>query len=161
MLRTFVRAIHLSSPAAKGLPPKYLAPLPPSSEAAAAIVAARRDIFGYVQGNGLRSGRKILRKALQGPNIASYYPTPISDLPLEQLGIEPPAREELFRDEQQRNRLGKTRIKGKMRGGTAQFQDKMRLQDVQVRRSRSINTVAKRVSHLCYTPPENNAGRCP
>lgn len=40
----------------------------------------RARIFGNHIGNGLRSGRKVLRKKLIGDKIASYYPTPISKL---------------------------------------------------------------------------------
>ena len=37
----------------------------------------RARIFGNHLGNGLRSGRKVLRKKLIGDKIASYYPEPI------------------------------------------------------------------------------------
>ena len=37
----------------------------------------RARIFGNHIGNGLRSGRKVLRKKLIGDKIASYYPEPI------------------------------------------------------------------------------------
>ena len=133
--RGFLRPFHTSRACAGwGAPPKYIAPLPPSPECAKAIIDARSEIFGISPGNGLRSGRKILRRRLKGPQISTYYPTTISELPLTDVGVEPPAREALFRTEQQLNRLGKSRLKGKMRGGTARFQDKMRLQDVQVKR---------------------------
>lgn len=39
----------------------------------------RARVFGYHLGNGLRSGRKILRKKLVGDMIASYYIEPIKD----------------------------------------------------------------------------------
>lgn len=39
----------------------------------------RARIFGYHIGNGLRSGRKILKKAMIGPRIANYYLKPIKD----------------------------------------------------------------------------------
>lgn len=35
-------------------------------------------IFGTHIGNGLRSGRKVLRKRLIGDKIASYYPEPVA-----------------------------------------------------------------------------------
>jgi hypothetical protein len=65
--------------------------------------------------------------------VAGYYPPSIKDMPLEAIGVENPQREELFRREEQLNRVGKTRIKGKMRGGTAHFQDYMRYRETAVR----------------------------
>ncbi len=38
----------------------------------------RSRIFGTHIGNGLRSGRKLLRKKLVGEKIVSYYPVPIA-----------------------------------------------------------------------------------
>ncbi len=38
----------------------------------------RSRIFGSHIGNGLRSGRKVLRKRLIGDKIASYYPEPVA-----------------------------------------------------------------------------------
>jgi small subunit ribosomal protein S33 len=38
----------------------------------------RSRIFGTYIGNGLRSGRKVLRKGLIGDKIASYYPEPVT-----------------------------------------------------------------------------------
>ena len=38
----------------------------------------RSRIFGTYIGNGLRSGRKVLRKKLIGDKIASYYPEPVA-----------------------------------------------------------------------------------
>ena len=38
----------------------------------------RSRIFGTHIGNGLRSGRKVLRKRLIGDKIASYYPEPVA-----------------------------------------------------------------------------------
>ncbi len=40
----------------------------------------RARIFGNHIGNGLRSGRKLLRKKLIGEKVANYYPEPISKL---------------------------------------------------------------------------------
>ena len=40
----------------------------------------RSRIFGSHIGNGLRSGRKVLRKKLVGDKIADYYLEPISKL---------------------------------------------------------------------------------
>lgn len=115
--------------------------VPANAEVKTAIEAARREIFGIVTGNGLRSGRKILRSHLKGPQIAGYYPPSIRDMPLEAIGIEAPKREELYRKEEQMNRLGKTRIKGKMRGGTAEFQDKMRFREITPAAMESLDIV--------------------
>ena len=38
----------------------------------------RSRIFGTHIGNGLRSGRKVLRKRLIGDRVASYYPEPVA-----------------------------------------------------------------------------------
>lgn len=38
----------------------------------------RSKIFGTHIGNGLRSGRKVLRKKLNGDRIASWYPEPVA-----------------------------------------------------------------------------------
>ena len=43
-----------------------------------AVTAAR--IFGHHIGNGLPSGRKVLRKRLLGPTFAAYYPESIAKL---------------------------------------------------------------------------------
>ena len=38
----------------------------------------RSRIFGTHIGNGIRSGRKVLRKRLVGDKVASYYPEPVA-----------------------------------------------------------------------------------
>lgn len=43
-----------------------------------AVTAAR--IFGHHIGNGLPSGRKVLRKPLIGPIVAAYYPERLAKL---------------------------------------------------------------------------------
>ena len=43
-----------------------------------AVTAAR--IFGHHIGNGLPSGRKVLRKRLLGPTFAAYYPESMAKL---------------------------------------------------------------------------------
>ncbi|KAK9861725.1 hypothetical protein WJX84_011552 [Apatococcus fuscideae] len=56
------------------------APLAYSTQAAAggeSLEQIRSRIFGTHIGNGLRSGRKLLRKKLVGEQIAAYYPEPI------------------------------------------------------------------------------------
>lgn len=42
------------------------------------IEEIRSRIFGNHIGNGLRSGRKVLRRKLVGDKVASYYPEPLS-----------------------------------------------------------------------------------
>ena len=44
------------------------------------IEQIRARVFGNHIGNGLRSGRKVLRRKLIGDKVASYYPEPISRL---------------------------------------------------------------------------------
>ena len=55
-------------------------PLAYSTQAAGpeTIEQIRSRIFGTHIGNGLQSGRKLLRKKLVGEKIASYYPVPLS-----------------------------------------------------------------------------------
>ncbi|RYG52480.1 hypothetical protein EON67_01165 [archaeon] len=50
---------------------------------------------------------------------------------LERVGVENPVREELYRAEQVENRIGKTRMKGKVRPPTPKFLQRMRLEDEQ------------------------------
>lgn len=105
---------------------------PPSTEgAAAAILEARRQIFGHVPGDGTRSGRKAFRQKLKGQALKDWYHLRIEDLPLHEVGIENPAREELYRKEEELNRIGKTRIKGKVRGPTPDFVREMKLKDAE------------------------------
>lgn len=102
---------------------------PPAEGAAAAILEARRQIFGHVPGDGTRSGRKALRQQLKGQVIKDWYHLRITDLPLHEIGLENPVREELYRKEEELNRIGKTRIKGKVRGPGEEFVREMKLQD--------------------------------
>ncbi|RYG52478.1 hypothetical protein EON67_01155 [archaeon] len=44
------------------------------------VAAAQKSIFGVVQGNNLRSGRKVLRSNLRGAAIKSWYPTDVMSL---------------------------------------------------------------------------------
>ncbi|KAK9831645.1 hypothetical protein WJX74_004119 [Apatococcus lobatus] len=55
-------------------------PLAYSTKAASpeTLEQIRYRIFGTHIGNGLQSGRKLLRKKLVGEKIASYYPVPLS-----------------------------------------------------------------------------------
>jgi small subunit ribosomal protein S33 len=45
-----------------------------TTSTATTVEEARARIFGTHIGDGLRSGRKILRRALIGERVASYYP---------------------------------------------------------------------------------------
>lgn len=58
----------------------FSSPLAYSSQAAGAetLEQIRSRIFGTHIGNGLQSGRKLLRKKLVGEKILSYYPVPLS-----------------------------------------------------------------------------------
>jgi len=95
---------------------------PPAAEGAAeALLEARRSIFGMVQGDNQRSGRKVMRAKLAGATVKGWYEPKLTDFGLERVGVENPVREELFRAEEEKNRIGKTRIKGKMRGTTPEF----------------------------------------
>lgn len=102
---------------------------PPAEGAAAAILEARRQIFGHVPGDGTRSGRKAFRQKLKGQVIKDWYHLRITDLPLHEIGLENPVREELYRKEEELNRIGKTRIKGKVRGPGEEFVREMKLAD--------------------------------
>jgi Mitochondrial ribosomal subunit S27 len=95
------------------------------------ILEARRAIFGIVQGNGQRTGRKVLRAKLSGGTLKSYYEPRLQDFGLERVGLENPVREELYLAEQEKNRIGKTRIKPKMRGTSAEFARVMTLDEVE------------------------------
>jgi len=93
------------------------------------VLASRRAVFGAVAGDGLRSGRKALRALSAGATLKGYYEPRLTELGLERVGVENPVREELFRAEEERNRLGKSRVKGKMRGTSPEFARWMKLAD--------------------------------
>ncbi|KAF0852403.1 mitochondrial ribosomal protein S33 (mS33) [Andalucia godoyi] len=73
-----------------------------------AATAAR--IFGNVVGNGLRSGNKVLRKSLAGPQILSWYPPAIELLGDTQFKDPQRARADLAT--MRRKKKGKTVKKG-------------------------------------------------
>lgn len=54
-------------------------------------------MFGIVEGDGKRSGRKVLRRNLYGPAVRSYYPVTMPDLKLHKVGLFSPAAEDKFR----------------------------------------------------------------
>ena len=76
------------------------------------VVEARRQVFGEIPGNGKRSGRKWLRRCLRGPSIKSWYGVHFSDILPNFITDE---KVEVFLNEQQLNRVGKSRITGKMK----------------------------------------------
>jgi hypothetical protein len=135
----FIRNMHVSSilltkrsvSQSPGMIPDTRLFPPPSPGATEAILEARRVIFGAVQGNNQRSGRKALRATMSGRVLKEYYEPRLNELDLERVGVENPIREELFRAEEEKNRIGKTRIKGKMRGGKPEFKTFMKLADAE------------------------------
>lgn len=83
---------------AAALTPYLIAPPPSSSPPPpVAIIAVRREVFGIVEGNGKRSGRKVLRRNLYGPAVRSYYPLTMADLELHKVGVFSPAAEDKYR----------------------------------------------------------------
>lgn len=86
--------------------------LRPSTAALVDVVEARRQVFGEIPGNGKRSGRKWLRRCLRGPSIKSWYGVHFSDILPNFITDE---KVEVFLNEQQLNRVGKSRITGKMK----------------------------------------------
>jgi hypothetical protein len=48
--------------------------------AAPQVAAARLRLFGQVEATGVRSGRKVLRRALKGPTLDSWYPYTMKEL---------------------------------------------------------------------------------
>ena len=86
------------------------------------VVEARREVFGVVAGNGRRSGRKWLRSVLRGPAIKAWYGLNFTDILPNFITAE---KEEVFSNEQQLNRVGKTRITGKMKPFTKPLVDTM------------------------------------
>lgn len=58
-----------------------------------------------------------------------YRPVTFDALRLDKIGLYAPAREELYRAEEVNQRLGKTRMKGKMHGPPTSFVERMKLED--------------------------------
>lgn len=109
---------------------RLFAPVAPG--AAAAIEAARERVFGSAPvGGNARSGRKEFRAVLGGRAAKDYYEPRLAELGLERVGVEKPVREALFRAEAELNRIGKSRIKGKMRGTSPEFARWMKLADAE------------------------------
>lgn len=113
----FSTKVSPSLPFSKTLPP---------AESVSSILQAQTTVFGVVHGNGLRSGRKRLRKSLVGPKYTMWYGYRARDILPEFLS---PVKEEFFRDEEALQRLGKTRIKGKMLPQLKSVRDKLRFDE--------------------------------
>eukprot|EP00929_Paragymnodinium_shiwhaense_P122931 TRINITY_DN96245_c0_g1_i1.p1 TRINITY_DN96245_c0_g1~~TRINITY_DN96245_c0_g1_i1.p1 ORF type:complete len:134 (+),score=17.76 TRINITY_DN96245_c0_g1_i1:28-402(+) len=80
----------------------------------ARVKEAASRLFGTVQPQGnLRSGRKVLKRALKGPAVAQWYPYTLKEVNAP--GYEDPIIEDFYREEQELNRVGKTRIEGKLK----------------------------------------------
>ena len=120
-----VLSIFSSSFSTKARPLSFSNTIPPN-EAKNDILKAQTSVFGVVHGNGLRSGRKRLRKSLIGPKYTMWYGYRARDILPEFLS---PVKEEFFRDEEALQRLGKTRIKGKMLPQLKSVRDKLRFDE--------------------------------
>ncbi len=99
----------------------------PTAAALADVAAARRRIFGDEPGNGLRSGRKWLRRRLKGPAALSWYGVPYNDVFPAETGNS--VNEDDYRLELILNRVGKSRMKGKMKHFKKPFLDNIKLED--------------------------------
>jgi len=110
----------------KTLPTLPFSKTVPPPESVSAILQAQTTVFGVVHGNGQRSGRKRLRKSLIGPKYTMWYGYRARDILPEFLS---PVKEEYFRDEEALQRLGKTRIKGKMLPQLKSVRDKLRFDE--------------------------------
>lgn len=104
------------------------------TEVADDVVLARGTVFGDVEGDGRRSGRKWLRRRLRGPAASSYYGLSFRDLAPNFITAE---KEDVFRYEQMLNRGGKTRITGKQKPFVTPLVDTMKFEeDMQAVRER-------------------------
>lgn len=73
------------------------------------IAAVSHKVFGTVPITGKRSGRKVLRKALQAPRVMAYWPKTIEWMKFDEYVWED--MEHLEEMESQLARVGKTRRK--------------------------------------------------
>lgn len=89
-------------------PPKPLSP----EDVAKVVQTAQTKVFGTAFPGNLRTGRKRLRAILRGPASKNWYGYTFDDILPEALTE---MKEDYYRDEEQLNRLGKTRITGKMK----------------------------------------------
>ena len=99
----------------------------PTAAALADVADARRRIFGDEPGNGLRSGRKVLRRTLRGPSSLSWYGVSFNEAFPTETGVF--VNEDDYRLEVNLNRVGKSRMKGKMKHFKKPFLDSVRVDD--------------------------------
>ena len=90
------------------------------------VIVARGTVFGDVEGDGRRSGRKWLRRPLRGPAAANYYGLSFRDLAPNFITS---VKENVFRYEQMLNRGGKTRITGKQKPFVKPLVDTMKFEE--------------------------------
>jgi hypothetical protein len=99
----------------------------PSLEAREAIAEAQFRVWGTVRGNNLRSGRKRLRQALQGPSSKAWYGYRVQELLPEWVT---PIRETYFRAEEGLQRLGKSRVAGRQLQPRKITADEIKIEDL-------------------------------
>lgn len=126
----FSRGLHstqasLGSSRGSGLPLAHTL-VDVSAAAAEEIAGARYRVFGDVTGNGKRSGRKWLRRRLRGPAARGWYGVEFKDMLPEMIT---PTKEHVLRFEQGLNRVGKTRITGKIKNPLKSLVETLRFED--------------------------------
>lgn len=97
-----------------------------SASVADDVIVSRGLVFGDVEGDGRRSGRKWLRRPLRGPAAANYYGLSFRDLAP---NFTTAVKEDIFRYEQMLNRGGKTRITGKQKPFAKPLVDTMKFEE--------------------------------
>mmetsp|Transcript_102767 Transcript_102767/g.249734 ORF Transcript_102767/g.249734 Transcript_102767/m.249734 type:complete len:99 (+) Transcript_102767:2-298(+) len=80
-----------------------------SARRAQLIAEAAGRVFGTVKPTGVRSGRKVLRRALVAQKVTSYWPKTVEWMKFPEYVWE--GREHLEEEESQLARVGKTRRK--------------------------------------------------
>lgn len=96
--------------ASKGSVPLAENLITPPEAAAQAILAAKYNVWGEIQGTNERSGRKWLRQKLRGPHVRGWYGINFRDVFPEYIT---PIKEEMFEEEQSMHRFGKGGTSGK------------------------------------------------
>lgn len=94
--------------------------------ASAGVAEAQSRVWGTVTGNGERSGRKWLRRKLRGPPARAWYGVSFREL---LPNFITPLKEDFFRAEQALNRVGKTRITGKIKSPPKPLADTLAFED--------------------------------
>jgi hypothetical protein len=95
-------------------------------DVAALLRRAQSKVFGTDFGDHRRSGRKRLRSHLRGPSVKGYYGFNFDDVLPNAVTT---MKEDFFRDEELLNRIGKTRIKGKMKEPLKDMVETMQFED--------------------------------